>query len=486
MKSRRIYLFLLLILPVFFLTDCAKSNPVPVVTPPVIVIPPVITAPNEVDFWLTKGDQSVLLQKQTDVLSFGTAANSNVFINVDTTQVMQTIDGFGFTLTGGSATLINAMNSTAKADLLQELFGNGANSIGISYLRISIGASDLSAAPFTYDDLPAGQTDLLLNNFSLAAEKADLIPALKAILAINPAIKILGSPWSPPVWMKDNNSFIGGSLQPQYYSVYAQYFVKYIQQMKAEGITIDAITTQNEPLYGGNNPSMLMSAVQQAEFIKTNLGPAFQSNGIDTKIILYDHNCDRTDYPIAVLNDAAANPYVNGSAFHLYGGVISALSIVHDAFPDKQVYFTEQYTASTGDFSGDLKWHVKNVIIGSMRNWSRNALEWNLANDGSYGPHTNGGCTTCKGALTIGSSVTRNVAYYIVAHASKFVPAGSVRIGSNVFSDLQTAAFKTPAGDKVLIVENDAANGVVFNIKCNNKWVTTALPAGGVGTYTWH
>lgn len=255
--------------------------------------------------------------------------------------------------------------------------------------------------------------------------------------------------------------------------------------MKGEGITIDAITPQNEPLHDGNNPSMLMTALQQAEFIKTNLGPAFQAAGIITKIIVYDHNCDKPEYPMAILNDAVAKPFVNGSAFHLYGGDISALSTVHYAHPDKHVYFTEQYTASTGDFGGDLKWHVKNVIIGSMRNWSRNALEWNLANDATFGPHTNGGCTTCKGAITIGSSVTRNVAYYIIAHASKFVPAGSIRIGSNIAGNLHTAAFKTPAGKKVLIVENDGSQGSAFNIKFNNKWVTTSLPAGGVGTYIW-
>ena len=181
--------------------------------------------------------------------------------------------------------------------------------------------------------------------------------------------------------MKDNNSSIGGSLQTQYYDVYAKYFVKYIQQMKAEGITIDAVTPQNEPLNPGNNPSLVMTAAEQTNFIKNNLGPAFQAAGLTTKIITYDHNCDQPDYPIAVLSDPAANAFVNGSAFHLYAGDISALTTVHDAFPDKAVYFTEQYTSSTGDFGGDLKWHLKNVIIGSMRNWSRTALEWNLAND---------------------------------------------------------------------------------------------------------
>ncbi|MGN6401225.1 MAG: glycoside hydrolase family 30 protein, partial [Flavisolibacter sp.] len=312
-------------------------------------------------------------------------------------------------------------------------------------------------------------------------------PLLKEILAINPNIKILATPWSAPVWMKDNNSFVGGSLQVQYYPVYAQYFVKYIQAMKTQGITIDAITPQNEPLHGGNDPSMVMQALQQADFIKNHLGPAFQAANISTKIIIYDHNCDKPDYPITVLNDVGARNYINGSAFHLYAGDISALSGVHSAYPDKALYFTEQYTASNGSFGGDLKWHLKNVVIGSMRNWSRNALEWNLANNAAFGPHTPGGCNTCKGAITIetNSSFTRNVAYYIIAHASKFVPPGSVRIASSTAGNLNNVAFKTPDGKKVLIVENDGSGAATFNIKYNGKTVTTNLDGGAVATYIW-
>ena len=454
----------------------------PVVIPP--VVPPVVGT-NDVDFWLTKGDQSALLAKQATVLSFGTVANSNAFVDVDSSIAFQTVDGFGYTLTGGSAYVINQLSAADKASLLAELFGNTATSIGISYLRISIGASDLNATIFSYDDVPAGQTDLTLAKFSLAPDKTDLIPLLKEILAINPAIKILATPWSPPVWMKDNGSSKGGSLQTKYYDVYAKYFVKYIQQMKAEGITIDAIAPQNEPLNPDNNPSLLMLADQQRDFIKNNLGPAFQAASLTTKIIAYDHNCDRPDYPTTVLSDAAAAAFVDGSAFHLYAGDISAMSTLHNAFPNKNVYFTEQWTSSTGDFGGDLKWHLKNVIIGSMRNWSKVALEWNLANDPTFGPHTPGGCTQCKGALTIGTSITRNVAYYIVAHASKFVPSGSVRINSNATGFLQNVAFKTPDGKKVLIVENDGSAAETFNIRFKNKWTATTLPAGAVGTYVW-
>ncbi len=454
-------------------------------TPPPVDPPP--TPVNEMDFWLTKSDESIKLQKQTDILAFGTSTNLYPSIEVDEASTFQTIDGFGYTLTGGSAQVINQLIASKKQELLQELFGSSATSISVSYLRISIGASDLNAAPFTYNDLPVGQTDINLTNFSLAPDMTDVIPLLKEILLINPNIKILGSPWSPPVWMKDNNSFVGGSLLPQYYSVYAQYFVKYIQQMKAQGITIDAITPQNEPLHPGNNPSLLMTATQQADFIKNHLGPAFQAANITTKIIIYDHNCDKPEYPIAILNDAAAKSFVNGSAFHLYAGDISALSTVRTAHPDKALYFTEQYTPSNGNFGGDLKWHLKNVIIGSMRNWSRNALEWNLANNSTFGPHTPGGCNVCKGAITIESSslFTRNVGYYIIAHASKFAPPGSVRISSTTAGNLNNVAFKTPAGKRVLIVENDGSTSVIFNIKYNGKWVVSSLEGGSVATYIW-
>jgi glucosylceramidase len=230
---------------------------------------------------------------------------------------------------------------------------------------------------------------------------------------------------------------------------------------------------------------MYMTAEDQATFIKNNLGPAFRAAGITTKIIVYDHNCNKPEYPLTILNDAAANAFVDGSAFHLYEGDISALSQVHNAYPDKNLYFTEQYTASTGDFGGDLKWHLKNVIIGSMRNWSKLAMEWNLANDPNFNPHTPGGCTTCKGALTIGGSVTRNVAYYIIAHASRFVPPGSVRIASNITGALNTVAFQTPDGKKVLIVENDGGNATTFNIHFNGMMAATTLAGGSVGTYVW-
>ncbi|HEY0678369.1 MAG TPA: glycoside hydrolase family 30 beta sandwich domain-containing protein [Chitinophagaceae bacterium] len=448
--------------------------------------PPVTNTKTDVEFWLTQGDRSVLFKKQGGNLNWSTSGSASTnILEVDTSQTYQVIDGFGYTLTGGSATLINSLPVNLKDEVLNELFRHDSTFIGVSYLRVSIGASDLSASTFTYDDVPAGQTDVNLQSFSIDRERQDLIPVLKKILAINPSIKILGSPWSAPVWMKTNNNFVGGSLKPEYYPVYAQYFVRYIQAMKAEGITIDAITPQNEPLHGGNNPSMLMQAAEQADFIKNHLGPAFSAAAVNTKIIVYDHNADRPDYPLAILADAGARQYVDGSAFHLYGGSITALSQVHNAYPDKNVYFTEQWTGGPGNFDADLKWHVQNLIIGATRNWSRNVLEWNLAADPSYQPHTPGGCSSCMGALTISNGVSRNVSYYIIAHASKFVRPGSVRIASTQTATLATVAFKNPEGKKVLIVLNSGSNAEVFSIKFNGKTVTTSLNNGAVGTFIW-
>ena len=432
--------------------------------------------------WITKGDSSLLLAKQ-GALDFMSDSVQLPLITVDTSRKFQTMLGFGYTLTGGSAELINKMPADQKKSLLHELFS--ANENQVSYLRISIGASDLSSEVFTYDDLPLGETDPKLLRFSLQKEEKDLIPILKAILAINSSVKFMGSPWTAPSWMKTNNDSKGGKLKPEFYKVYADYLVKYIQEMEARGIPIDAITPQNEPLNPKNNPSMEMLPEEQRDFVKNYLGPAFSIANIKTKIIVYDHNADRIDYPLTVLNDPEAKKYVSGSAFHLYGGEIDSISKVKEAHPDKDIYFTEQYTASTGKFNGDLSWHIKNVIIGASRNWCRTVLEWNLANSPEFGPFTPGGCTTCKGALSIGDKINRNVSYYIIAHASKFIPPGSVRIQSDMSDNLYNVAFLTPDGRIVMIVLNDSDTAQKFSIRYNYGIAVTSLYAHSVATYVW-
>lgn len=440
-----------------------------------------------VEFWLTNPDGSARFEKQTAPLSFAPLKPEPPTIEIDETRTFQTIDGFGFCLTGGSAGHLSRMSARARAALLAELFSTDGNGIGVSYLRITIGASDLNDHVYSYDDLAPGQTDPELEKFSLAPDRFEVIPMLKQILAVCPDLKILASPWSPPVWMKTNHDTVGGSLAPEFYPAYAKYFVKYLQAMQAEGIHVGAITVQNEPLHPGNNPSLLMLAPEQAEFIKGYLGPALRAAGLNTRIIVYDHNADRPDYPLSILGDPQARSFVDGSAFHLYRGPIEALSKVHNAYPDKNIYFTEQWVGAPGHLRADLDWHVQTLIIGATRNWSRTVLEWNLSSNPQLTPHTDrGGCTQCLGAVTIaGDNVTRNPAYYIIAHAARFVRPGSQRIGSTQPEQLPNVAFRTLAGRKVLIVVNPGPQPQLFDVNWQGRCCRSTLPAGAVGTYVW-
>lgn len=452
------------------------------------LLPLPVLAQKNATLWLTKPDRSALLAEQSPKLSFSNETPTGQVIEVNSAKTYQSIDGFGYALTGGSAMLLHHMDAAKRTALLHSLFTTEGDGIGVSYLRVTVGSSDMNDHVYSYDDLPEGQTDPDMQHFSLAPDETDVIPVLKEILAINPKIKILASPWSAPLWMKTTGKAQGGVLLPEHFPAYAKYWVKYIEGMKAHGITIDALTIQNEPLNEKNTPSMVMLSPEQADFIEHDLGPAFQKAGIRTKILLYDHNLDHPAYVSSILKDPAAAKYVDGSAWHLYGGKVEAMTQVHDAFPTKNIYFTEQSTTERpGTSTLNIAEPVARVMIGVTRNWSRNVLLWNLAADPNAGPHTdNGGCTECYGALTIdGDNVTRLLAYYVLGHASKFVPPGSVRIGSNDLDTLPNVAFKTPEGKTALIVSNSTGNTQNFAVRDKSGAFTTSLDAGAVGTYVW-
>jgi glucosylceramidase len=416
-----------------FFFSCNKEEQVPAQMTPTLDF-------TNAEFYQSLPKQKSFFQKIDKPVANG--SGDLMVVNPDLT--FQTMDGFGLALTGGSAQVMYRLEPVKRAALLQELFGKN----GMTVLRISVGASDLDSVVFSYEDEPG--------KFSLDKSKPDLIPLLKEIIAVNPAIKIMASPWSAPAWMKDNLYSKGGSLMEKYYVTYAEYLAKYIQEMAKEGIPIWSLTPQNEPLNPGNNPSMYMSAQMQGNFIAKALGPVFEKQGIQTKIVIYDHNCDHPEYAIELLNVPEVRKYVNGSAFHLYGGDISAMSQVNRAHPDKDLYFTEQWTGARGDFASEFMWHMKNVMIGSVNNHAKAVIEWNLASDPTYGPHTPGGCTECLGALTIGGQdITRNQSYYIVMQAAKFIPPGSIRLGINAPMTIQAAAFKRPDGKIVLLIQNE-------------------------------
>ena len=434
--------------------------------------------------YITTGDQTQLFQKQ--IIPITAFQNAGTILEVDEQKTFQTIEGFGFAMTGGSAALIDALPIEKKKKLLKEIFGKGPEDLGVSYIRISIGASDLDAEVFSYCDLPKGETDNNLLHFKLSQDTLHLIPIIKEALKINPSLKIMASPWSPPVWMKSNENSMGGHLLKQYYGTYALYFSKYINAMKGKGITINALTMQNEPEHGGNNPSLLMSAEEQKVFLRDYLGPKFQQDHIKTEIVLYDHNADHPNYPISILDDKKASSYASGTAFHMYLGSETALSKVHEAHPKKKLYFTEQWTGAKGSFDGDLFWHTEHIVIGTINNWSNAVFEWNLAANAKFEPHTPGGCTECKGAFTIeGEDISRNVSYYIIGHVSKFVPAGAKRIASTSTNDsIKSTSFLLPNGKKVSVILN-SQNASTILLKNKNQYYNVSLPAGSVSTIVW-
>jgi glucosylceramidase len=469
--------------------------------------------PNHIEAWITNADRSALFQPSPQPIAFRNSGATGPAIVIDPGLRMQSIDGFGFALTGGSAELLMKMSREARANTLRQIFATGGSHLGVSYLRVTIGASDMNSFVYSYDDLAPGGTDVELKKFDLGHDREAVLPVLKEILAIAPGIRILGSPWSAPAWMKTNNDVRGGALKEECYPAYALYLVKYIQEMKKEGVEIDAITIQNEPLNAKNTPSMQWQLNQQLVFLRDNLYPAFQKAGLRTKVILFDHNLDRPDYPLALLSDPVISQFADGSGFHHYGGDMSAMSLLHQARPDKNIYFTEQMiTERPGSAAIAIASTVKRMIIDTTRNWSRNVVLWNLAADSNNEPHTsNGGCPVCQGAITIdGDAVSLNLAYYTIAHASKFVRPGSVRIGSTNRGDqtvgltedeerpgskrmavientqvLPNVAFQTPEGKIVLIVANDTNAARSFAVQYGGQSATLRLNAGAAGTFVW-
>jgi glucosylceramidase len=458
-----------------------------------------------IEGWVTRDAKSLLQPLQPVAFSGSVPKEALPTIDVDDTRTFQPIEGFGFALTGGSAYLLAGLSKPDRADLLRELFGLTEASVGLSCLRLSIGASDLGRKDFTYWGLRRGTKNPDIGRFNLSAGDREVIPVLQEILQINPTVKIIASPWSAPPWMKTNGSYVTGRLKPEFYAAYARYFVTYVEMMRAHGIHVSAVTPQNEPLNAGNEPSMLMSATEQADFIKGHLGPELRKGAPDTEILCWDHNCDVPDYPLTVLGDAEAHAYVAGVAWHLYRGSPETMSQVRAQYPEKKVYFTEQWVSAVDDFMGALRWHTKNVIIGTLRNWSRTALEWNLASDPRYALHTRlgavgalGGVTIAatmkrhRGAVaapdgfTIGATIKRNPGYYLMAHSAKFIRPGSVRVYSSEVDRLPNVTCLTPGSRMVMVVMNDADGPRRFRVRHRGAWATLELGAGDIATLRWN
>lgn len=429
--------------------------------------------------------------KSKPAVNFSTTkAPSSLTITVNGAKKYQTIDGFGASLTDSSAWLLyTKLTPAQRNETMHQLF-DPKSGIGLNFIRQPMGASDLALNDYSYDDMPAGQSDPDLKHFSIDHDNAYILPSLREALVVNHEIRVMATPWSPPGWMKTSDSMIGGTLKPSAYAPYAQYFVKFIKAYEAAGVPIYALTMQNEALFTPKNyPGMTFTAEEQQKFLRDNLGPALAAANLDPKVMVYDHNWDHPEYPTTVLNDPAASKYAAGVAWHCYGGDVSAQSQVHDKFPDKDAWETE---CSGGTWQkGNLLAITAQLVIESTRNWAKSVVLWNMALDQKNGPNT-GGCDTCRGVVTVDTSktpatVTRTVDYYALGHASKFVLPGAVRIESNSFGrdSIEDVAFQNTDGSTVLLVLNNASSPSTFDVSDSGKSFTYTLPAGSVATFRW-
>ncbi|MBD5183046.1 MAG: glucosylceramidase [Bacteroidales bacterium] len=445
----------------------------------------------------TTADRSNDLAEST--VGFGKTSDENV-VTLDTAVSYQEMDGFGAAITGSAAYNLMHMSDSARTAFLTETF-SPTKGYGMSYIRVCIGCSDFSLSEYTCCDTPG------IENFALTAEETDyVIPVLKEILAINPDIKILASPWTAPRWMKVEDlesrkpyeSWTAGHLNPDFYDDYATYFVKWIEAFGAEGIDIYAVTLQNEPLNPGNSASMVMGWDEQRDFLK-HVGPKFEEAGIQAKIYAFDHNYnydnkpDQFRYPLNIYADSVAASYLAGAAYHNYGGTPAELDSIHAARPDKELVFTE----STAGFWNDgqnldrrLAADMDDIILGTVNRNSRGSIIWNLMLDENRGPNRPGGCTTGFGAVDISDNYTkiqRNSFYYIMAHAASAVKPGAHRISATgeVAPGLGYAAFRNPDGTLAILASNSSDAPQNLTISAGNEAFTLSLPEKSIVSATW-
>nr|WP_316643625.1 glycoside hydrolase family 30 beta sandwich domain-containing protein [uncultured Roseateles sp.] len=444
-----------------------------------------------VQSWLTTADQTRLLAPQP-VLAFARHRPLALTIDVDGSRRYQSMIGFGAAITDASAWLIrHKLDDGQRQALLRELFGRADGGLGFGLARLTLGASDFSLKHYSYDDRPPGETDAALAHFSIDESRGHVLPVVQQALGINPALYLIASPWSAPGWMKTGGSLIKGSLRPDMHGVFARYLLRSVDAFAAEGVPIAALTLQNEPHFEPEDyPGMRLEPADRAQLIATHLGPLLASRGGRPQLIEWDHNWDVPESPLAVLADPAARRFIAGVGWHCYGGEVQAQTRVRDAHPDKDVWLTEcSGGAWASDWAKSLPWMVNQLVIGSTRHWARGVLLWNLALDEQQGPHL-GGCKDCRGVVTIDSktgAVTRNLEYYALAHASRFVRAGARRIGSSEAIDgLHNVAFRhDDDGSVVLIVCNDAAVAKTFSVRQNGQVLAYTLPRESVATLVW-
>ncbi|MEW1829572.1 ricin-type beta-trefoil lectin domain protein [Streptomyces sp. NPDC088196] len=461
-------------------------------------VPPAHAAGEQVTAWLTTTDDAAGrhvtrgLQAQTPFAFSSGTGGSGENITVDENTRYQTFTGGGASFTDTAAWLMNssgALSAATRNATMTKLF-SPTDGIGLSFLRNPMGASDLARYGYSYDDVAAGQTDPNLNSFSIAHDLADVVPLTKQALSLNPSLTVMASPWTAPAWMKDSGSLNGGWLKSEDYGAYANYFVKYLQAYKDQGVPVSYVTVQNEPTCCSGYPSMSWNASGLAYFTKSELLPKLNASGLTTKVLAHDWNWDVYDsYAASTVDDATvrANPNFGGIAWHGYGGDVTKQTTVHNQYPTLDAFGTEH---SGGTWIANQQREDMNNIIDYTRNWAKSVTKWSLAVDQNMGPH-NGGCGTCTGLITVhngdgaSGTVDYTVEYYTMGQLTKFVRPGAQRIASTASTNVPNVAWRNPDGSKALIAYNDSSAAKTVTINWGGQHATYSLPGKTSATFTW-
>lgn len=447
-----------------------------------------LPAPRQAEMWVTTADETWKLAPQLPIATSG-AARGDEAVTIDSTQHFQRIQGFGAAMTDASAELLSRLPDEQRRAIMSELFGRENGGLGLSFTRLTVGASDFSRTHYSYDDPPGNAPDPELRYFSIDPARQYVLPRVREALAINPDLKVMISPWSAPAWMKTTGSLIQGQLKPEFYPAFANYLARTVEAFGREGVPVSLLTIQNEPDFEPDSyPGMRVNSSDRAIIIGRYVGPTFRARGLKTGILDYDHNWDNPEMPWTVLSDLVARKYVAGVAWHCYEGDVPAQSQVHDAFPDKDAWLTE---CSGGEwspkFAETLGWMTDKLIIGGANNWSRGTLLWNLALDPAHGPHK-GGCGDCRGVITIdpaSGAITRNVEYYVLGHASRFVLPRAYRIAAvRRDAEVEAAGFLNLDGSRVAIVHRKSGEGPL-TIALDGRRYVLPLPSGAVASLRW-
>ncbi|MEV4944962.1 ricin-type beta-trefoil lectin domain protein [Streptomyces sp. NPDC053755] len=455
-------------------------------------------AGEQVNVWLTTTDDAGGrhvtrgLQQQTPLAFQAGRDGGGSTVTVDENTRYQTFAGGGASFTDTAAWLMKgsgALSASTRDATMRKLF-SPTEGIGLSFVRNPMGGSDLARFGYTYDDLPAGQTDPGLAKFSLAHDLQDVLPLTRQAEQLNPQLTLVASPWTAPAWMKDSGRLDGGWLRAENYGTYADYFVRYLQAWRDQGVPVDYVTAQNEPTCCAGYPSMSWNASGLAYFTRNELLPKLAAAGLATKVLAHDWNWDTYDaYAAQTVDDAAvrSHPNFGGIAWHGYGGDVRRQTEIHDRYPQLDAFQTEH---SGGTWIAHQQREDMMNIIDYTRNWAKSVTKWSLAVDQNRGPH-NGGCGTCDGLITVHNGDARHgqvdytVEYYTMGHLTKFVKPGAHRIASTADAAVPNVAWRNPDGSKALIAYNDSTGARTLTVNWGGRHFAYSVPGRTSATFTW-